>query len=52
VKERLKCHPPTFSIFNEGFIEVYALLLIDQRLMLMSSASISSAVVMILDDAE
>ena len=52
VKERLKCHPPTVSIFNEGFIEVYALLLKYQRLMLMSSASISSAVVMILDEAE
>jgi hypothetical protein len=52
VKERLKCRPSTRSIFNEKFIEVYALLLGYQRLMLISSASISSAVVMILDDAE
>jgi hypothetical protein len=52
VKERLKCRPSTHSIFNEGFIEVYGLLLEYQRLMLISSASISSAVVMILDEAE
>jgi hypothetical protein len=52
VKESLKCPPSTLPIFNKAFIEVYARLLNDQRLMLISSASISSAVVMIFDEAE
>ena len=55
VKEKIKSNPSTESLepdFEQRFIEVYDFLPIDQRLMLISSASISSAVVMILDEAE
>ena len=55
VKERIKSNPSTESPkpdFEQRFIEVYEYLPTDQRLMLISSANISSAVVMILDEAE
>lgn len=55
VKEKIKSNPSTESlrpVFEQRFIEVYDFLPGDQRLMLMSSASISSAVVMIFEEAE
>lgn len=55
VKEKIKSNPSTESFhpeFEQRFIEVYEMLPTDQRLMLISSASISSAVVMIFEDAE
>ena len=42
----------TRPLFNEGFMDPNRYLTGYQRLMLISSASISSAVVMIFDDAE
>jgi hypothetical protein len=44
--------PSTRPLLNKGFIEPNRYLTGYQRLMLISSASISSAVVMILDEAE
>ena len=55
VKEKIKFDPSTEASepeIEQRFIEANDYLPEDQRLMLMSSASISSAVVMILDDAE
>ena len=52
VKEKIKSLPATARIFNQFFIEINRPLTGYQRLILMSSASISSAVVMIFDDAE
>ena len=55
VKERIKSNPsttPFAPMLKRRFIETNDYLPGDQRLMLISSANISSAVVMILDEAE
>ena len=55
VKEGIRCLPPgnaLATLLKRRFIVVNGYLLADQRLMLISSASISSAVVMIFDEAE
>ena len=55
VKETIKSSVPeqrSQPVFKRRFIETNDYLPGDQRLMLISSASISSAVVMILEDAE
>jgi hypothetical protein len=52
VKETITTPPSNPVIFNEIFILTNRQLPAYQRLMLISSASISSAVVMIFDDAE
>ena len=55
VKERIKSDSlktAFWPVLKQRFIEANDYLPSDQRLMLISSASISSAVVMILDEAE